>query len=123
MTDKEVKRHVTSVWNGTALELFESIEAAITKAASKDSSPTHLANEATLGIVQAMGGRVIYIPRGHRHNQDQRNKEMYALWRNHDVPVSDLAKKYRLASASVYEIISSLAKSDGLEKSKNRFIK
>lgn len=123
MSDIEARNQVASAWNGTALEMFELIEAAALKAAPQDASPTNLANEAVLGIVHAMGGRVIYIPRGHRHSQGKRNKEMYDLWKRHDTSVGELARKYRLSSAAIYEIISNFAKEDGLEKSNNRFIK
>ncbi|QLG92294.1 hypothetical protein HZF02_10085 [Pseudomonas yamanorum] len=121
--NEEDMQYIVSDWAGPALELFECIHAVAIKAALQGLSPKQIANEAVQEITCEMGGRVIYIARGHRYSQAQRNKEIYELWKYHNRPVSVLAKKYKLASASVYEIIASFAKLDGLEKSKNKFIK
>lgn len=123
MSEKEGRQAIVCVWEGVALEIFQSVEKSIARSVKLDASPNNLANEAVLEIVKELGGRVIYIPTGFRHDREQRNREIYNLWKDNDVPVRDLAKKYRRSSGAIYEIIANLAKEDGLVKSKNRFIK
>ncbi|MEO4013053.1 Mor transcription activator family protein [Pseudomonas rossensis] len=116
------KRVPSTTWEGTALELFKSVESSIAYALEQGSTPEHLASEVVTGLSKYFGGRVIYIPKGFRYDREQRNNEIYGAWKC-DVSVSDISKKYGLTSATTYEIIASFAKEEGLKKSKNRFIK
>ncbi|WP_191625018.1 Mor transcription activator family protein [Pseudomonas fluorescens] len=119
---KKGKRVPSSVWEGTALELFKSVESSIAHALEQGSTPEHLASEVITGLSKYFGGRVIYIPKGFRYDREQRNKEIYCAWKN-NVSISDLSKKHGLTSATTYEIVANFAKEEGLKKSKNRFIK
>lgn len=96
-------------WTGSALNLFSSIEEALTEAQKQDSSPAFLASEVVTGLSKVFGGRVLYIPIGYRYEREQRNREIYALLEG-GMSVRDLAKKYRLSFTTIYEIIAKLTK-------------
>lgn len=110
------------IWEGTALKLFKSIEASITDALEQSSTPEHLASEVITGLSKHFGGQVFYIPKSFKYNLEQRNKELYCVWKD-GASIRELSKKYGLASATTYDIVASFAKEEGLKKSKNRFIK
>ena len=119
---KKGRRIPSGTWEGTALELFKSIESSIAYALKHGVSPDHLASNVVTGLSINFGGRVIYIPRGFKYELAQRNEEIYAAWKS-DIPIVDISKKYGLTSATTYDIVANFAKEEGLKKSKNRFIK
>lgn len=119
---KKGKRAPSETWEGTALELFKSIESSIAYALEHGATPDHLASNVVTGLSTSFGGRVIYIPKGFKYERVQRNEEIYAAWKS-DMPITDISKKYGLTSATTYDIVANFAKEEGLKKSKNRFIK
>lgn len=119
---KNKRQGSCAVWEGTALKLFKSVEESITNALDKGFTPELLASEVVTGISKNFGGRVIYIPKGYFYDRKQRNKEIYSDWKG-CTPIGTIAKKYNITSTAIYGIIASFAKEEGLEKSKNRFIK
>ena len=119
---KKGKRIPSGTWEGTALQLFKSIESSIAYALEHGVTPDHLASNVVTGLSISFGGRVIYIPRGFKYELAQRNEEIYAAWKI-DTPIADISKKYGLTSATIYDIVANFAKEEGLKKSKNRFIK
>lgn len=119
---KKGRRIPSGTWEGTALELFKSIESSIAYALKHGMAPDHLASNVVTGLSINFGGRVIYIPKGFKYELAQRNEEIYSAWKS-DIPIADISKKYGLTSATTYDIVADFAKEEGLKKSKNRFIK
>lgn len=119
---KKGRRIPSGTWEGTALELFKSVESSIAHALEHGLTPDHLASNVVTGLSINFGGRVIYIPKGFKCELAQRNEEIYAAWKS-DIPIIDISKKYGLTSATTYDIAANFAKEEGLKKSKNRFIK
>ncbi|MCS5516188.1 hypothetical protein NWF32_17110 [Pseudomonas qingdaonensis] len=65
-----------------------------------------LARAVVFAICETMGGSVVYIPRGDTLRKALRDAEIFRAWRENNTRPDELARKFDLASQTVYDIIA-----------------
>lgn len=97
---------VLSRWEGTLKEMVEIAEAKIKTELREGVTPVELARHVILGISEAMGGGMIYLPRGDAVKRALRDAAIFEDWRERNIQPVDLVRKYRLANQTIYDIIA-----------------
>jgi Mor family transcriptional regulator len=92
-------------WEGTMLEMLEVAEHSIAEKMEGNHSPRSLARAAVLGLCRTFGGSVFYLPMGAVAERKARDFDIYTAWRN-NVSIPQLAKEYRLANQTIYDIVA-----------------
>ncbi|TBV12773.1 Mor transcription activator family protein [Stutzerimonas kirkiae] len=108
---KKVLAHISDPvvlkrWEGTLREMVEIAEASLQDQLGESDQVPLLARHVVFGICDAMGGSIIYLPRGERLKIAMRDVEIFKLWRERDASPAVLARKYRLAVQTIYDIIA-----------------
>lgn len=94
-------------WEGTLIEM-----ASLAEIKLREVLPEHqeqvpqIARAVVYAICETMGGAVVYIPRGNILRRALRDAEIFREWREHSTRPDELARKYDLASQTVYDIIA-----------------
>jgi Mor family transcriptional regulator len=65
-----------------------------------------LARQVVFSLCETMGGSVVYLPRGSALKRAMRDAEIFQDWRENNTDPTTLARKHRLASQTIYEIIA-----------------
>lgn len=102
MSDPAVLRR----WEGSLLEMVGVAEASLRRAMGNTEAVPALARHVVFGICDTMGGSVIYLPRGELLKKAMRDAEIFREWHGSNARPDDLARKYRLASQTIYDIIA-----------------
>lgn len=108
MPEDEAKHHSlknTGELAESMQEMIEVLERSIDQEMERDASPGHLARAAVIALCDVMGGGIIYLPRGTALKKKLRDNAIYG---DHLRGLShkDLIRKYKIASAQMYGIIS-----------------
>lgn len=97
-------------WQGTLLTMLESVRATLRRRRVTDDEVERLAPPVVLGLCEVLGGAVGYIPQGRAVKRALRDARMFADWQGtpdtRGLPPPELARKYHMATQSVYEIIA-----------------
>lgn len=93
-------------WEGSLREMVEIAEAALRQSMGDNDKVADLARRVVFGICDTMGGAVIYLPRGELLKKAMRDAEIYREWHDLNAHPADLARKYRLANQTIYDIIA-----------------
>lgn len=93
-------------WEGSLKEMVEIAEASLRNKLGNAEEVPALARHVVFGICDTMGGSVIYLPRGELLKKAMRDAEIFREWHEHNAQPADLARKYRLASQTIYDIIA-----------------
>lgn len=100
----------TYKWEGTLLTMLDAVRLALKKQRVDPDEIARLAPPVTMGLCDAIGGNVGYIPRGEAVRRALRNARLYDDWSGSPTERSltppELARKYGLAQQTVYEIIA-----------------
>ena len=94
-------------WEGTLTEMSTLAEIKL-----REMLPDHLdqvpqlARAVVFAICETMGGAVVYIPRGDTLRKALRDAEIFREWRENNTRPDELARKFDLASQTVYDIIA-----------------
>lgn len=94
-------------WEGTLIEMSSLAEIKLREVLPnhKDQVP-QIARAVVFAICETMGGAVVYIPRGEALRKAMRNAEIFREWREQATRPDELARKFNLASQTVYDIIA-----------------
>ena len=90
-------------WEGTLADVRDCITAAFSRAPSVLTEPRQLAEVATLALAEYLGGRAVYLPRGHVLKTALRDQRLFADYTGDNI--HELTRKYRLCEQAVYGII------------------
>lgn len=94
-------------WEGTIKEMVEIAEAELRgKLADRMDDVPEFARAVVFAICDTMGGSVVYLPRGDALKKAMRDAAIYRDWHERNIPPTDLVRRYKLASPTIYEIIS-----------------
>lgn len=97
-------------WEGTLLTMLQAVRAALKRKRLDDDAVERLAPSVVLGLCEALGGSVGYIPRGQVVKRAIRDTRMYADWCGtpsvQGMAPPELARKYHMAVQTCYEIIA-----------------
>lgn len=96
---------VVASWEGSLREMVEIAEAKLVAEMRPTSTPPELARHVVFAICSAMGGSVIYLPRGDALKRAMRDAAIFREWMDNGAKIPDLVRKYRLANQTVYDII------------------
>lgn len=97
---------VLSRWEGSLREMVEIAESKLVAEMGPDSTAAELARHVVFAICSAMGGSVIYMPRGDALKRAMRDAEIYRDWMDNGTKIHILMRKYNLATPTIYDIIN-----------------
>jgi Mor family transcriptional regulator len=97
---------VLTRWEGTLREMVEIAEAKLNNEMGEGATSAELARHVVFAICDTLGGSVIYLPRGDALKRAMRDAAIFQEWREKGIQPVDLVRKYRLASQTIYDIIS-----------------
>lgn len=94
-------------WEGTIKEMVEIAEAELkVRLPDKPDDVPEIARSVVFAICDTMGGAVFYLPRGDALKKAMRNAAIFRDWHDRNAQPSELVRKYKLASPTIYEIIA-----------------
>ncbi|MDU9022148.1 transcriptional regulator [Pseudomonas corrugata] len=93
-------------WEGTLKEMVEIAEAELRAKLGERTDVPEIARFVVFAICDVMGGSVVYLPRGEALKKAMRDASIFRDWRDNNVQPSELVRKYRLASPTIYDIIA-----------------
>jgi len=93
-------------WEGTLKEMVEIAEAELRAKLGERTDVPEIARFVVFAICDVMGGSVVYLPRGEALKKAMRDASIFRDWRDNNIQPSDLVRKYRLASPTIYDIIA-----------------
>lgn len=96
---------VLSRWEGSLREMVEIAESKLVAEMGPTSTAPELARHVVFAICSAMGGSVIYLPRGDALKRAMRDAAIYRDWIDNGTKIPALVRKYDLANQTVYDII------------------
>lgn len=96
---------VLSRWEGSLREMVEIAEVKLLAEMGPDSTAPELARHVVFAICSAMGGSVIYLPRGDALKRAMRDAAIFREWLDSNTPIPELVRKYDLANQTIYDII------------------
>lgn len=96
---------VLSRWEGSLREMVGIAEAKLVAEMGPTSTAPELARHVVFAICSAMGGNVIYLPRGDALKRAMRDAAIYRDWLDNGAKIPVLVRKYDLANQTVYDII------------------
>lgn len=96
---------VLSRWEGSLREMVEIAEIKLLAEMGPDSTAPELARHVVFAICSAMGGNVIYLPRGDALKRAMRDAAIFREWLDSNTPIPELVRKYDLANQTIYDII------------------
>lgn len=104
-------------WAPLLAELFDAIESAYRRQGQGEDQAASLAAVAVAAVAFAVGGKVVYIPRGDRLKKALRDNEIHSRWQRGATP-EQLAEHYQVSVIHAYRIIDQqrrlhLAKTQG----------
>lgn len=95
----------THRWEGTLRDMLDAVTHALTEPLGTEQAQ-RLAPAVVLTLCDTVGGSVCYLPRGAVLHQAIRDAQLFHDWRYGGLLPPALARKYRLAVQTVYEIIA-----------------
>ena len=93
-------------WEGTLKEMVEIAEAELRAKLGERTDVPEIARFVVFAICDVMGGSVVYLPRGEALKKAMRDASIFRDWRDNNIQPSDLVRKYRLVSPTIYDIIA-----------------
>lgn len=93
-------------WEGTLKEMVEIAEAELRAKLGERTDVPEIARFVVFAICDVMGGSVVYLPRGEALKKAMRDASIFRDWRDNNIQPSELVRKYRLASPTIYDIIA-----------------
>lgn len=93
-------------WEGTLKEMVEIAESELRAKLGERTDVPEIARYVVFAICDVMGGSVVYLPRGEALKKAMRDAAIFRDWRDNNIQPSDLVRKYRLASPTIYDIIA-----------------
>ncbi|TWC21086.1 MULTISPECIES: Mor transcription activator family protein [Pseudomonas] len=93
-------------WEGTLKEMVEIAEAELRAKLGERPDVPEIARFVVFAICDVMGGSVVYLPRGEALKKAMRDASIFRDWRDNNIQPSELVRKYRLASPTIYDIIA-----------------
>lgn len=93
-------------WEGSLREMVEIAEVALRKKLGDHELVPELARQAVFAICDTVGGSVIYLPRGEMLKKAMRDAAIFHEWKINGAKPHQLARKYRLADQTIYDIIA-----------------
>jgi Mor family transcriptional regulator len=97
---------VLARWEGTIREMVEIAEAKLLDEMGDDPRVPELSRHVVFAICDTLGGSVVYLPRGDTLRKAMRDAAIFHEWGKKGAQPADLARKYRLASQTIYDIIA-----------------
>lgn len=97
---------VLTRWEGTLREMCEIAEAKLKTELKDGVTPAELARHVVFAICDTLGGSVVYLPRGDSLKRAMRDAAIFQDWRENNTHPIELARKYRLISQTIYDIIA-----------------
>ncbi|WP_448646772.1 Mor transcription activator family protein [Pseudomonas mohnii] len=96
---------VLSRWEGSLRDMVGIAESKLVAEMGPESTAAELARHVVFAICSAMGGSVIYLPRGDALKRAMRDASIYRDWIDNGTKIPALVRKYDLANQTVYDII------------------
>lgn len=93
-------------WEGTLKEMVEIAESELRAKLGERTDVPEIARYVVFAICDVMGGSVVYLPRGEALKKAMRDASIFRDWRDNNIQPSELVRKYRLASPTIYDIIA-----------------
>jgi Mor family transcriptional regulator len=93
-------------WQGTLGDMFAAVSHALRQQPIAAPDVERAAEAVSMSICTALGGRVVYLPRGAAVRRELRDTRLFNDWREGHLRPAALAQKYRLSVQTVYEIIA-----------------
>lgn len=93
-------------WEGTLKEMVEIAEVELLAKLGERTDVPEISRAVVFAICDVMGGSVVYLPRGDALKKAMRDASIFRDWRDKNMHPSELVRKYRLASPTVYDIIA-----------------
>lgn len=90
-------------WEGTLADMLACSQAALERAGQAPEQTHKLAQIVVLALADYMGGRALYLPRGHALKTALRDQQIWREFRGNNVRL--LARRYKLCEQAVYRII------------------
>jgi Mor family transcriptional regulator len=103
----------SKAWHGTLGDMHAAITAVLRESGHVGEQSARLASDIAMGVCTALGGRVVYLPRGESVRRATRDLRIFSDWRELGLNPIALAKKYRLSMQTIYEIIGRQRKQHG----------
>ncbi|MGP5470346.1 Mor transcription activator family protein [Pseudomonas helleri] len=97
---------VITRWEGTLKEMVEIAEAKLKTELKDGATPSELARHVVFAICDTLGGSVVYLPRGDSLKRAMRDAAIFHDWRENNMHPIGLARKYRLISQTIYDILA-----------------
>jgi Mor family transcriptional regulator len=97
---------VLNRWEGTLREMVEIAEAKLNGEMKESATAAELARHVVFAICDALGGSVIYLPRGDSLKRGMRDAAIFHDWKEKGLQPLELARKYRLVNQTIYDIIA-----------------
>lgn len=93
-------------WEGSLKEMVEIAEAALRERLGDSPQVPELARHVVFALCDTLGGQLVYLPRGELLKKALRDAALFHDWRYGNQSPAGLARKYRLAMQTVYDIIA-----------------
>ena len=90
-------------WEGTLADLLACSDAALKRTGLDESQAHKLAQVVVLAMADYMGGRALYLPRGHALKTALRHAQIYREFTGNNIPW--LVRRYKISEQMVYNII------------------
>lgn len=91
-------------WRGVMEEMRDCLTDNHLRQGLESQEAKRLASSDVVALAQLMGGRPVYLPRGKQIESAIKHAEIYEAWAAGEV-VASIARRYRMAAASVYDIV------------------
>ncbi|KJV30077.1 hypothetical protein VI08_15280 [Luteibacter yeojuensis] len=95
----------SKAWHGTVGDMHAAITAVLRDSGYVGEQSARLASDIAMSVCTALGGRVVYLPRGDSVRRATRDLRIFSDWSELGLNPIALAKKYRLSMQTIYDII------------------